>query len=1201
MTRLKLLELQGYKTFASKAQFDFPGDITAVVGPNGSGKSNIADAIRWVLGEQAYSVLRGKKTEDMIFTGSELRPRAGMAMASITFNNDDGWLPIDFSEVVISRRAYRDGENEYLLNNQKVRLKEINELLSQTGLSERTYTIIGQGLVDAALSLKPDERRKFFEEAAGIGLFRSRRDESINRLEATKRNLERVNDIISELGPRVNSLERQAKKVQEYERIRSDLRLMLRDWYGFQWNKNNAEVLGAATILKEREKTLEKARNTAQKIEENYRDFHDEMQSLRDQLIAHNQKLSQLHIDRESTTRDLAVFEERMLGIKARKHDLEIQIATINEEIKSNDMSISSLDSELNSIDREVTEVLAERDNSKADLDTRTKERGEIEESIKKLDEKRVNLNTQKIEKEIRLEHLIQSDKEQNESCALLQSQIEAYKVTLEEVTSKITESSIGAKNLERDIAVIQTKIIECEQILHLHGNNLVDNHNLHVSRAAELDSLIQRKKFYTNAKTQMVGASEGAKRIVELMCKNPHHRITGFLHQHLKVPKKYEKAVNSSLLDAIDTVILDSETNLDEIISLIPRETNQFTYLFRLPDIKFKEPALITKKSNHPRLQDLISFPEEIKDLIENLLSNYYFIDREVNIFDALQNLPRGSVCVTEFGDMYQKNGLIVFAGDGRQSGITFAREIEETEKLISETELEINKIKNNNDEEQTHVDQATIQIDELNEELSLLNHDLQNIKVILLDYQNQFEKITGTIEWNEKQMRLVSEKCANNTLEIESLKKSLLDIKERQSELEAVILMERTKLDLIPVDPIINILNEKEQNYQRVNQKSQLFKAQKEDKNQQNQLKKLKVASLVEQQKENQEEIATLEQKIHDISEQIDRIKDQISDIYIFSRPLESEISEKENQNQAYIKNLGTARQSLTMEERFFAQAQLDYSRQRDKLDNLRSRIEDDFGLVAFTYAEEVEGPSPLPFEGLVEQLPNLTLIPENLEESILRQRAVLRRIGPINQEADREYQESKQRLDFLNEQVKDLIKADEDLRKVIGELDVLIRSEFKKTFDSVAKEFHVIFGQLFVGGSARLLLSESDDPEFLGVDIEAKLPGRREQGLSLLSGGERSLTATALIFALLRVSPTPFCVLDEVDAMLDESNVGRFCDLLKELSAKTQFIVITHNRNTVQAADVIYGVTMGKDSASQVIGLKLDELSEEMIKST
>ena len=268
MPLLKSLELHGYKTFASRILFEFPGNVTAIVGPNGSGKSNVADALRWVLGEQSYSLLRGRKTEDMIFSGSEFRPRAGMASATITFDNENGWLPIDFSEVTITRRAYRDGQNEYLLNGQKVRLKEITELLAQSGLAERTYTIIGQGLVDAALSLKPEERRKFFEEAAGIGLYRSRREEAISRLDSTRRNLERVLDILTELEPRLHSLEKQAKRAMEYEQVKADLKVLLRDWYGYHWHRTQQDLLHTREVVRSQEERLAQMRERQARVEE---------------------------------------------------------------------------------------------------------------------------------------------------------------------------------------------------------------------------------------------------------------------------------------------------------------------------------------------------------------------------------------------------------------------------------------------------------------------------------------------------------------------------------------------------------------------------------------------------------------------------------------------------------------------------------------------------------------------------------------------------------------------------------------------------------------------------------------------------------------------------------------------------------------------------------------------------------------------
>src|SRR5512136_2844408 len=305
--RLKSLELHGYKTFAAKTEFIFAEGITAIVGPNGSGKSNIADALRWVLGEQSYHLLRAKKTEDMIFAGSEQRTRAGMASAGITFDNAEGWLPVDFSEVALSRRSYRDGRNEYLLNSQHVRLKDINELLAQSGLSERTYTILGQGLVDASLALKADERRRLFEEAAGIGLYRSRREEAIRRIETTRRNLDRVLDILAELEPRLKSLERQAVRAQDYARVQADLRVLLLEWYRFHWHRNQRELRNAIELSSAQEVKLKEARETYQTIRQNFTAFRDHLNGLRARLNSWHRQSAQLHESRESISGDLAV------------------------------------------------------------------------------------------------------------------------------------------------------------------------------------------------------------------------------------------------------------------------------------------------------------------------------------------------------------------------------------------------------------------------------------------------------------------------------------------------------------------------------------------------------------------------------------------------------------------------------------------------------------------------------------------------------------------------------------------------------------------------------------------------------------------------------------------------------------------------------------------------------------------------------
>jgi chromosome segregation protein len=352
---------------------------------------------------------------------------------------------------------------------------------------------------------------------------------------------------------------------------------------------------------------------------------------------------------------------------------------------------------------------------------------------------------------------------------------------------------------------------------------------------------------------------------------------------------------------------------------------------------------------------------------------------------------------------------------------------------------------------------------------------------------------------------------------------------------------------------------------------------------------------ATLQQRLAEIEESIGALEEKKQSRRKEEIEVAAEIEALRALIEPAEEELESAEKEQASQQKAETTARQAVSSAEHNHAQARINFARRQETLESLRQRIEDDFGLVAFEYAEDVSGPTPLPLDGMVQQLPRVDELSPDIGETIKRQRAQLRRMGAINPEAQTEYQEVKDRFQFLTDQVADLEKAEVDVRKVIAELDAIMEREFKKTFDAVAEEFKEIFTRLFGGGSARLVLTDPDELTDTGIDIEAQLPGRRKQGLSLLSGGERSLTATALVFSLLKISPTPFCVLDEVDAMLDEANVGRFRDLLRELSQNTQFVVVTHNRNTVQAADVIYGVTMGRDSVSQVISLRLDEVSK------
>jgi len=404
--RLKSLELHGYKTFASRTVFEFAEGITAIVGPNGSGKSNIADALRWVLGEQSYGLLRAKRTEDMIFAGSEGRTRAGMASASILFDNSDNWLPVDFSEVSMGRRAYRDGRNDYVLNNQHVRLRDINELLAQSGLSERTYTILGQGLVDASLALKADERRKLFEEAAGVGLYRSRREETLRRLETTQRNLERVLDIMAELEPRLRTLDRQSRRAREYSRMQEDLRVLLRDWYGYHWHKTQKELAESREILRQQEARQREARASYQSIQADYSTFRERLQGLRAQLSTWHRESSELHSQREAVSRELAVLDERQRSLTASRQTLSADRDHAVDEGTLARERLAEAEDEVARVESEFEEANGRLKSAQEALGSRQAERSGVEEKLRMAQALITSLNSRRAETQARLDEL---------------------------------------------------------------------------------------------------------------------------------------------------------------------------------------------------------------------------------------------------------------------------------------------------------------------------------------------------------------------------------------------------------------------------------------------------------------------------------------------------------------------------------------------------------------------------------------------------------------------------------------------------------------------------------------------------------------------------------------------------------------------------------------------------------------------------
>lgn len=1200
LPRLKSLELHGYKTFASKILFDFPGNVTAIVGPNGSGKSNIADALRWVLGEQAYSVLRGRKTEDMIFTGSELRPRASMASATIVFNNDDGWLPIDFSEVSITRRAYRDGDNEYLINGQRVRLKEINELLSQTGLSERTYTVIGQGLVDAALSLKPEERRRFFEEAAGIGLYRSRRDESINRLESTKRNLERVNDILAEIKPRLNSLEKQARKAQEFDRVKADLRLLLRDWYGYQWNKSQQDFNSASQILKTQE-TLHLTHSQKQsEIDQKYQKNRSDIYAVRSNLDQWHKEMTTALEKKEVSTRELAVLEERIHAIREKRNSLQLDLVKNQSQEKYLLNTKEDYLKKKADLSAQLQEATEGENEAKNLFDKKNEERVQSESALQKIRESKLELETKLIQSQTILDQTKQKQKNLQESVKTQETSIEKSTSSSAQANTELDKLKTSIQEQMKKFQDLDIQKIQNEKELETLSASLKHLQEKHSQFGAQIASLDAQLKVLESAEAQWVGSSDGAKFVMNAIQKGKLAAAIELVQKLLIVPPEYEKAIAAALGESVDAILLKHSGDQEKVLAFLQdQDSSRITIFVPGETTPLSRGAGLSGSGIIGLASDLVTTSEENQRFVSSLLEDILVVDTRHTARKLRSSVPAQMILVTLIGEVFLGRGLIIAGKETRSSLIGRPREKKDTKTKLAEVSVSAqeNQKELSNTEEQIKkieiVHQDLIQkIDGNAKETEELNSQVQKLDLIVK--QNAVE-----MKWRQDQKAELEQQIQQAREQVSQFEKEIVDFRARLS---------KTDEDRTALENEIQKMNLDEFQQQMMVWNSRVAVLTTALKEIETRLEENQTSF-----KTNQTGIAEIQSNLEQLNlttQQVEKdtaqyqsdentIRQELESLQAKINPAELQLGELEKLNKTLQQEQDAARNGAANAERYYTQAQIEMNRQKEKIEVLRERIEEDFGLVAFDYSPNMIGPSPLPFEGLVEQLPKLTEISPELEMHINQQKAQLRRMGPINQEAEREFTELQERDRFLTAQTDDLNKAETNLRQIIAELDDLMKTEFKKTFTAVEREFHQIFTQLFAGGSAKLMMTEAENINDTGVDIQAKLPGRREQGLSLLSGGERSLTAAALIFALLRVSPTPFCVLDEVDAMLDEANVGRFCELLYELSRNTQFLLITHNRNTVQVADVIYGVTMGKDSASQVISLKMDELTEEMVK--
>lgn len=1179
---LKRLEMQGFKSFADKTVLEFMPGITTVIGPNGSGKSNISDCIRWVLGEQSLKSLRGAKSEDIIFAGTQNRKPLGFAEASLVFDNSDSKLPIEYSEVVVTRRIYRSGESGYFINKTPCRLKDVLELFMDTGIGKDGYSIIGQGKIDEILSNKSEDRRHIFEEAAGIVKYRTRKLESEKKLEQTKLNLLRINDIITEIESNIEPLKIQSEKAKRFLNLRDELKnievgLFL---YNIENFKTQTEkILENIDILETQKVKEEEYQNNIQLEKESLKESIDklieEIENAQNLGFEGNQKKEQYNgeigISLERISNNQSNFEryqEEIKELEQRNKELEEEKKQKAEKKNNLFANKEKFESEL----KEKEEELAKYAKTLSDKELEIEEKKQIVQNnidskyeiVGKLNTEKANLeNLNKREKTLKsdiqetISELDQSRNDKSEkSNSFYQVEKNRNELTkeLDKMRSEKEESSEKLKQFENEI------------------NNIQSEYRIKESRYKFLQETEKEKEGYTKSVKLLLNSIEKDS--------NLSKGVYGVLANLLQVEKEYETAIEMTLGGSIQNIVTDSEEEAKRLVNYL-RENNLGRASF-LPITSVKGQKI---GSIHTRgiegvigiASDLVKNDKKYDGIILNLLGRTVVVD---NIDNAVKLAKLNSYkfrIVTLKGDIINPSGAIS-GGSVSNKTVSILGRGKEIKELENELEIlknkmhkvEENKIKyeesiseilNSFDVKQKEIqeleivyatekqkiDNLDLEILKLDSKLSKLRSDLENInteKEQNIKLQEEFNVQIQNMDKQNNELNIIIEEFTNlnkdNQNYIDDLNFDITNLKISVSSFDESEVSINEMIDRIDTDIKNNTISISNKNTLQEN--------------------------LEEENKELENKIKEIKQKILDLEKEI----------------LGSAEKTKKLKEERATKN----EKLIVIEENIEAQSGKleEIKNQISKLDLKKSKIELELNQVINKMWEEYEL-TPNNSEGI-----EICKNPQEVQKKVNYIRNEIRDLGSINVDSIKEYQEIKERYDFMSEQRYDLEESSNKLKKVILEMTETMKKQFSEQFKIINKNFGIVFSELFGGGKAELILADEENILECGIEIAVQPPGKKLQNMMLLSGGERAFTAIALLFAILKINPAPFCVLDEIEAALDDVNVYRFAEYLKKFSKDSQFLVITHRKGTMESADTVYGITMEEKGISKLLSMKL-----------
>jgi chromosome segregation protein len=1186
--RLKRLELYGYKSFASRATFEFSDGITAIVGPNGSGKSNIADGVRWVLGEQSYSNLRGRRTEDMIFAGSRRRSRLGMAEVSLTLDNSDRWLDIDFTEVTIGRRAFRSGENEYLLNGTRVRYREISDLLGAAGLAASNYVVIGQGLVDAALALTPEARRSLFEEAAGIAPQLRKREETIQRIQETRRNLERAEDIINELRPRARTLRRQAERAEEHMLLVQDLRELQRIWYGYQWQNLQVRVAQAEALLASAREHLDAQRGYA-------RELQGRQDALREQIAQQislqgtlTDRLDALRDESGRLSRDLAVSAER-----ARLYAQQIESAEADQNALLSRRTIlaeevARASTELSDHERRHRNCLSEIEELRSQVATTDKARAQIDRELHTLERRLAERDRELAQRQAQSDQLAERKGDLETECKSLGERSAQITGRLDAMRGQTSTLEAREAELDSALSVLEELQQQAEDGLLAAREELVALEQRASEARSERDRLLGRQRALQRVREQMSEYHPGVREI--LRASDRLSGIRGTVANLMRVPQEYEQAIQSALGSRLENIVTDRWEDAEAAIALLKQRQAGWATFLPLDTLQVR-PALQarTLAGVVGVASELVRYDDSLRPVYELLLGHVLVTQDLAAARRLLRERTGATLLVTLEGETVQPSGAV--SGGARQAQTQLLAQerewraypalVQAAEDQLGECLAAVAAVQEQSSELQTGLRQRAKEIAHARRERELAHQSRQKHGDEVARIERDATWITSRMAQIESDSKQLAERqqvivSAVGTLNdqgkelgtrLGELNRQREALQDSASRLKLNSLETEAEVSARTARSVASLMESHTRNLEQVDQQ---------------------IASRQDQRDEQARMLEQLNAQLGRDQERLDALKARLLETRAQLEPIQVRRAELEHEEESTARQHDDSLERLHEAETEYNQAVLERDRSRDRQTSLSTEIEESLGPIDLP--EVLAHQLRLNLDDNVVELPRVLVLPAGLGDEIRQMRARLRRVGSINPEAPREYERLLERQTFLQTQVSDLRGAIASLQEVIEELDQVIEQDFGATVERVDKGFAVYFSELFRGGTARLVLTDPANMATTGVDIIAHPPGKHAQRLSLLSGGERALTAVALLFALLGANPVPFCFLDEVDAALDESNVGRFRDVLRSQSGNTQFVVITHNRQTIDTAATIYGISMEDQGVSQSISLQV-----------